>query len=327
MRQRTVGLMLGDRFGIGPEIVAKALGTETFDTQLVIIGDRRVFEAGRSIAKADFPYRRLRAIDELSSSAGDVAFIEQPADHLPVEPLGRLSDDAGREVLDHLSLLVDWSVAGRIDGFVFAPLNKQAMRRGGLTGSDELGHIIERTAFTGEAGEINILGDLWTTRVTSHIPLRDVAASITTKNVAAAIRLAAHGLQRTGKSDPTIAVAGLNPHAGDGGLFGSEEIDIIGPAVEAARQSGLRALGPYPPDTVFISARDNGTDAVVSMYHDQGQIAVKLMGFAEGVTLLAGLPFPVTTPAHGTAFDIAGHGTAKADAMRAALRLCIAMDK
>ncbi len=326
MSRSTVGLMLGDRFGVGPEVAAKALDTETPGARLVVLGDRRVFEYGRSLANANFRYRRLRSIDDLGDQDG-VFLVDRPIDDLPVEPLGHLNEHAGREVLDQLSLLVDWATAGRIDGFVFAPLNKQAMRQAGLVGADELDHIIERAAFRGHAGEINVLGDLWTTRVTSHIPLRDVATSITTENVQAAIQLAAVSLRRASVSDPTVAVSGLNPHAGDGGLFGTEEIDIIGPAVAAAQNAGLRVTGPFPPDTVFIHASQNRTNAVVSMYHDQGQIALKLIGFARGVTLLAGLPFPVTTPAHGTAFDIAGSGTAKADGMQAALQLCIAMDK
>jgi Pyridoxal phosphate biosynthetic protein PdxA len=160
---------------------------------------------------------------------------------------------------------------------------------------------------------------LATTRVTSHVPLRAVADLITEDRVLDAIRLAHETLRAGGNPRPRIGVAGLNPHAGDGGIFGREEIEVIGPAVARARAQQIAADGPYPSDTVFLRARDRAFDAVVTTYHDQGQIAMKLMGFERGITIAAGLPVPVTTPAHGTAFDIAGRGIARVDAVREAL--------
>ena len=150
--------------------------------------------------------------------------------------------------------------------------------------------------------------NLATTRVTSHVSLREVADLITEDAVIDAIRLADRTLRASGNPHPKIGVAGLNPHAGDGGIFGREEIDVIAPAVERAKTQQIAVSGPYPSDTVFLRARDGAFDAVVTMYHDQGQIAMKLMGFEQGITIQAGLPIPITTPAHGTAFDIAGKG-------------------
>jgi len=170
-----------------------------------------------------------------------------------------------------------------------------------------------------------VLGDLWNARVTSHVPLSEVAGLITTERVLRGLKLTDAAMRAAGFEHPRIAVAGLNPHAGDGGNFGREEIDVIGPAVEEAKQLNISADGPFPSDTVFLRAKNGAFDAVLTMYHDQGQIAMKLMGFDRGVTLLGGFPFPICTPAHGTAYDIAGRGIANIGATRAATLLAAEM--
>jgi 4-hydroxythreonine-4-phosphate dehydrogenase len=157
--------------------------------------------------------------------------------------------------------------------------------------------------------------------VTSHIPLADVARSITREAILSELALTFETLRRAGIAAPRVAVAGLNPHAGDGGSFGREEIEIIAPAIAEASAQGMAAEGPFPPDTVFLTALKNGFHAVLTMYHDQGQIAMKLMGFDRGVTMVGGLPFPVCTPAHGTAYDIANQGVADVGASEQALLL------
>jgi 4-hydroxythreonine-4-phosphate dehydrogenase len=179
--------------------------------------------------------------------------------------------------------------------------------------------------FEGAATEFNILEGLWNARVTSHIPLAKVAASLSVEAIVEALGLTADALRAAGFTPPRIGVAALNPHAGDGGNFGREEIDIIEPAVRKAKAMGLPAEGPYPADTVFVRAKGGQFDAVLTMYHDQGQIAMKLLGFDRGVTLLGGFPFPICTPAHGTAYDIAGRGIANVGAARAALLLAAKM--
>jgi 4-hydroxythreonine-4-phosphate dehydrogenase len=179
--------------------------------------------------------------------------------------------------------------------------------------------------FEGYHGELNVLGDLMTTRVTSHIGIRDVADSISGEGVRNAIGLAEETLRRAGKARPRIAVAALNPHAGDNGKFGREEIDILEPEIRAAQERQMDVSGPWPSDTVFLKATRGEVDAVVTMYHDQGQIAIKLLGFERGVTVAGGLPIPVATPAHGTAFDIAGKNRANVGATRAAFDLLVRM--
>jgi 4-hydroxythreonine-4-phosphate dehydrogenase len=177
----------------------------------------------------------------------------------------------------------------------------------------------------GPASEFNVLDGLWNARVTSHISLAEVASHITRERVLRALRLTDASMRTAGFERPRIAVAGLNPHAGDGGNFGREEIEAIGPAVEEAISDGIATEGPFPADTVFLRARSGAFDAVLTMYHDQGQIAMKLMGFDRGVTLLGGFPFPICTPAHGTAYDIAGKGVAGVGAARAAILLAVEM--
>jgi 4-hydroxythreonine-4-phosphate dehydrogenase len=185
--------------------------------------------------------------------------------------------------------------------------------------------MADRLQWKGHISEINVLDDLWTSRVTSHVGLRQVSALITKEAVYDAIVLIVGALRLAGVAEPRLLVAALNPHGGEGGLFGNEEIEAIAPAIEQARMEGIQASGPFPADTIFLRARKGGCDAVVSMYHDQGQIAMKLMGFERGVTVQGGLPLPITTPAHGTAFDIAGQGKANPQGLYQAFRLACRM--
>lgn len=313
MNMPNIGLMLGDRNGIGPEIAIKLLSERaTHETaRITLVGDPDVLAHGCKVTGLALP--------------PEVRFIQRTT--CPGEAIGtgKVSAAAGAEVLDHLQFLLEQFRSGEIEGIVFAPLNKQAMRQGGLPAGDELDYVIDRIAFHGNCGELNKLDRLWTSRVTSHIPLREVADAITTPRVLAAIELASDTVRAAGTPAPRIAVAGLNPHAGDGGTFGDEEIRIIAPAVAQARAAGIDAKGPFPCDTVFVAAKDGAFDAVVSMYHDQGQIAMKLMGFGRGVTVMGGLPVPIATAGHGTAYDIVGRNIARADGMREALRVCVSM--
>ena len=186
---------------------------------------------------------------------------------------------------------------------------------------DEIAFSAEVIGAEGSAGEFNILDKLWNARVTSHIPLAEVPARLTKERIFRALKLTDACMRSAGFLCPRIALAGLNPHAGDGGNFGREEIDVIAPAVEAGKRDGICVEGPFPADTVFLRAKNGAFDAVLTMYHDQGQIATKMHGFNRGVTVTAGLDAVFTTPAHGTAFDIVGKGVASTGAMESALHL------
>lgn len=320
--KRTIALMVGDRYGVGPELVSRF--TASLDTSpmggvcVVVIGDKAVLDRGRQVEGLAGDYPVCGSWDDVPDAPW--CLLDRPFEAETV-PVGRVSSEAGREMLAHLAFAIEAAHDRKIDGLVFGPLNKQAMLMAGHKAGDELDFFNSLLPSEHQTGEINVLGDLWTSRVTSHVPLRQVADGITFDAVTRAIELMQETLVRSGKVSPRIAVAGLNPHAGDGGAFGSEEIDIIGPAVEAARERQLRVDGPYPADTVFSRAINEPYDAVVTMYHDQGQIALKLMGLGRGVTLLAGFQLPIATPGHGTAYDLAGTGRAKVDGLAAAVAL------
>ena len=322
-----IGILPGDPAGIGPELVAKVLDDQGLRdrAQVLLIGDEPVFELGQTQANVQ---QELEQVDARSDSWTDSRSIPVHhnetigADEILV---GEVTHASGRSSLANLDLALELAQDGRIDAIVFGPFNKAALHAAGMEQEDELQYMAARLDVREHASELNTLDGLWTSRVTSHIALRDVAESISEERIARAVLLIDRTLRRSGLRQPRIAVAALNPHAGDGGNFGCEEIDIIRPAVEKLARRQLAVDGPWPSDTVFLKARRGEIDAVVTMYHDQGQIALKLMGFDRGVTVLGGLPIPIATPAHGTAFDIAGQGVADTGAMRAALEMACDM--
>ena len=315
-----VGLLLGDPCGIGPELVARLVTGGELDPGVatVVIGEPRLLARGAEIAGVELRLPVISSPEEAEAHAGSAVLMEGPSLDPDEVPIGEASARAGRYVLDAFRQGLGLAQRHELGAICFAPCNKQAMHAGGLEFEDELRFFAHELGHDGYVGEINATGELATTRVTSHVPLAEVAGLITEDAVLKATRLAHDTLRAAGNPHPRIAVAGLNPHAGDGGIFGREEIDVIAPAVGRARAEQITAAGPYPADTVFVRARDGEFDAVVTMYHDQGQIAMKLMGFERGITILAGLPVPITTPAHGSAFDIAGTGKARIDALRQA---------
>lgn len=322
-----VGLLLGDPTGIGPELVAKLLaGYDVHEhADLVVIGDRRVFEMGQKVAGLSLSSRIVHRFEDARFGTGEIQLLDFPGVSLDEFTVGGLSAKAGKSVLDVLAFTLDVARDGKIDAIVFAPFNKQAMHLGGSPFPDELHFMADRLRWTGHFSEINVLDNLWTSRVTSHIGLKQVSALITKDGVHKAIVLIDGALRLSGVKEPRLLVAALNPHGGEGGLFGTEEIEAIGPAIEQARSEGIQASGPFPADTIFVRAKKGACDAIVSMYHDQGQIAMKLMGFERGVTVQGGLPIPITTPAHGTAFDIAGQGKANPQGLYQAFRIACRM--
>ena len=224
---------------------------------------------------------------------------------------------------------MDGAQAGDIDAICFAPLNKQAMKIGGMQHEDELHHFAKHLGVTGYFCEFNTLGDLWTSRISSHVPLKDVASFLSVERIQQASELIYRSLLASGVKAPKVAIAAFNPHGGDGGVCGREEVDIIAPAVRALQvrdwPTDAPFHGPFPADTIFLKATAGEYQAIVTMYHDQGQIAIKLLGFSRGVTVQGGLPIPITTPAHGTAYDIAGQGKASVEAIWQAFQIASRM--
>lgn len=305
-----IALAMGDPAGISPELAARLIVSSriTAAARLVVIGDRRILEGGAKAAGLPLSVDTVE-IDEIGPAERPVLIDLGNLDPAAVA-IGEATPAGGRFAVESFSHALRLAEAGQVAAVCYTPLNKKAMRFAHPGYDDESRFIQELLQLAGKVKEFNVLDTVWNARVTSHIPLKDVAAHLSREAILAEIRLTVDCLKQSGVKAPRLLVAGLNPHAGDGGSFGTEEIDIIGPAVDAAAAEGYDVSGPYPADTVFLTALRDGYHAVLTMYHDQGQIAMKLIGFDRGVTMLGGLPFPVCTPAHGTAYDIAGKGIA-----------------
>jgi 4-hydroxythreonine-4-phosphate dehydrogenase len=326
-RKPRLAVVLGDPAGVGPEmgvkLLARAANREA--AELLLIAPASVLASGEGIAGIQLDVDTSTMPDTLRFGGGRIAHLVQPEPRAGAVVLGECSVAAGQAALAGLASATELAREGLVDAILFAPLNKHALRLAGMQEEDELRFMQVRFGVRGFVCEFNVTDGLWTSRVTSHVPLREVADLITPQSVADAVHIIDAALRRSGVARPRIAVSGLNPHAGDGGSIGREEIEVIAPAVERMRRDGIDASGPWSPDTVFIAARRGDFDAVVSMYHDQGQIAMKLMGFERGVTLHGGLPVPVATSASGSAFDIAGRGVARVDGLQHAFDLCVGM--
>ena len=314
MKKPVIALAIGDPAGISPELTAKVVALKEVReaARVVVVGDRRIFDDGARIAGIEVP---------------DVEFQDLKHQNPSTIKRGVAAKAGGESALNNYRTALRMVADGKADAACFTPFNKQAMRMAEPTYDDEILFTSNVLGFKGLATEFNVLEGLWNARVTSHIPLAEVSVNLSIEKIVAALGLTATALRAAGFNPPRIGVAALNPHAGDGGNFGREEIDIIEPAVRKAKAQGLPADGPYPADTVFVRAKAGQFDAVLTMYHDQGQIAMKLLGFDRGVTLLGGYPFPICTPAHGTAYDIAGKGVANVGAARAALLLAARMSQ
>jgi 4-hydroxy-L-threonine phosphate dehydrogenase PdxA len=318
-----LGLMLGDYTGIGAEQCARVLADGRLDdaARLVVIGDARVLMQGARDAGVTLAARAYAAPEDIDWPRDDIPLIDLKNLDPATIQRAQMSPESGRISGETLSFMIDLALAGRIDGITFAPLSKGALHAGGWRFNDEHQMFAHLTGHDGFFGEMNVLDNLWMSRVTSHVSLRTAIDQITPGRIEQAIVLADQTMRNAGFSEPRIAVAALNPHGGENGLFGREEIDIIAPTINRAAAGGIHCSGPYPSDTVFLKAFAGDYDGVLSMYHDQGQIATKLKGFNRGVTVTAGLKTVFTTPAHGTAFDIVGKGCASTGALEYAVRL------
>lgn len=315
--------MLGDVTGIGPELCAKILasGKPNHLARIVVFGDARVLELGMQDAGVRFSYSTCTNIDDVRWPRGDVPLVDLKNIDPAQFERGGASAESGRLTGETLKTMIDAAVSGKIDGICFAPLNKGALNRGGWKFHDEHQMFAKLTGHDGFFGEMNVIEQFSTFRVTSHIALREAVTLVQPERIRAAVMLAQNSLKAMGHETPRIGVAALNPHCGENGLFGDEEITIIRPTVDALRSEGVNCIGPVSSDVIFLKALRGEFDGVVMMYHDQGQIATKLLGFNKGVTVTAGLKTVFTTPAHGTAYDIVGRGKADTGALEHALQL------
>jgi 4-hydroxythreonine-4-phosphate dehydrogenase len=326
MAKRHLAITMGDPAGIGPEIIVKACARlhdrlDTSDLKLLIIGSRRAFDLANRQLSAGIDAAEVRADDAEWPNLG---FLQADAEGAPIEP-GVLSADGGRFSYKAVEQGVRLAVSGRIGGIVTAPLNKEALNKAGY---HYPGHTEMLAELTGVRGSVMLLahGNMRVSHVSTHVALQDVPSRLTPERLRHVIDLTNKALLGIGIAHPKIAIAALNPHAGEGGLFGRQDIEVSQPVIDEMVKQGLDIIGPVPGDTVFVKLRAGQYDAVVAMYHDQGHIPVKLLGFEidpatgkwqelSGVNITLGLPIIRTSVDHGTAFDIAGKGIANERSM------------
>lgn len=318
-----VGFTMGDAAGIGPEIIVKAFA-HGLPAPAIVFGDAGALRRAARMLGMACHIREIASPAQAACTPGQIDVIQAGA-ALPADlPPGRPTAVAGQGAYDYLCRAIDAAQAGQIRAIVTAPLSKHSMH---LAGIDQPGHteILAERSGTEHYAMMLANDELRVLLVTIHIALAEVPARITAQAEMQAIRLADQACRRMGVAQPRVAVAGLNPHAGEDGKFGREDIDIIAPAVAAARALGIDASGPWPGDTIFMRARRGEFDIVVAQYHDQGLIPVKYLGIDHGVNVTVGLPFVRTSVDHGTAFDIAGQGLADARSLQAAFDLALSM--
>ena len=324
-----LALVIGDPAGVGGELMAKLLADPGLppDSRVIVIGDRRVLKAGEAVAGSVLSLPSVDSVEAALASNAPIVVLDMANLDPATIRMGEVSAAGGRSVLENLATALKLAREGKVDAITFTPFNKQALKLGGNPFNDELEFMVDELGCVGTVGEFNVMDHLWNARVTSHVPIREVADLLSVERIVSRLHLTDQTMRAAGFEHPRIAVAALNPHAGEGGAFGHEDDAIIAPAVVQAKAEGLDVSGPFPSDTVFLRARDGHFDAVLTMYHDQGQIAIKLLGFEYGVTLLAGMQVPITTPAHGTAYDIAGAGKANLEPTRRAFALACALSQ
>ncbi|MBF6630072.1 MAG: 4-hydroxythreonine-4-phosphate dehydrogenase PdxA [Comamonas sp.] len=345
-KQKAIAITQGDSAGIGPEIIAKAFRDQPQLMQgCFVVGDvatlRRGAQAIFASGDAHLPVAQLESVPEVwDMPARCIPVWQLP--HIPgPAPWGKISADAGCAAAMSVQWAARAALRGEIAALVTAPLHKEALHAAGVAypGHTELlqAEAAQHCGVALSAMPVRMMlanRQLRTVLVSIHVSLRQAIEAVTHDNIVQTLRITHEALQRVLGRRPRIGVAGLNPHAGEGGLFGSEEITIIAPAVQTAQTQGIDAHGPFAPDTIFMRARDVESragefDVVLAMYHDQGLIPVKYLGVEDGVNVTLGLPLVRTSPDHGTAFDIAGQGIADASSMMEAVRMAqeLALDR
>ena len=320
MQKPVIAITMGDAAGIGPELIVKLLayGNAYEICNPLVIGVPKVIE---DIAQTIGAGIQIRAIQEPAQAHFTPPYIDilRPED-LNIEHIcfGKLDPAMGRGAALCLRKAFELAMEGYVQGVVSAPLNKEAFHLAGYEYADELEYLAD---FTGSQNTFmfGVASSIWTMMVTEHIAFRDILKFIKKDRILLFIRQMQDVLKQVGVSEPRIAVAALNVHAGEGGLFGREEIDEINPAIQQAKEQGIHVEGPVPADMVFVRALEGDFDGIVYMYHDQANIARKLQPKEKGCTLFMGLPVPCGTTAHGTAFDKAGKGIADPGSLTAAL--------
>ncbi|KGQ62832.1 4-hydroxythreonine-4-phosphate dehydrogenase PdxA [Gallibacterium anatis] len=321
-----LGITMGDAAGIGAEIIVKSLADKHLYeiAQPVVIGDKKMMQRALDLLQSPLKINVVTNLDNLNTKYGTIDLVD--LDNVPADlPYSQVDPRAGKAAYEYVEKAVQYAMANKIQAVVTAPLNKEALHAGGkmFPGHTE---ILAQLSGTKDYSMMLVSEKLRVIHVTTHVQLRKACDLVKKERVLTVIKLADENAKMLGFKQPRVAVAGLNPHSGENGMFGDEDRKEIVPAVEAAKQLGINASGPIPPDTVFHRAANlNEFDIVVVMYHDQGHIPIKLLGFDTGVNVTVGLPFIRTSVDHGTAFPIAGKGIADSKSMTESLYLAAQM--
>ncbi|MEH8022663.1 4-hydroxythreonine-4-phosphate dehydrogenase PdxA [Gallibacterium anatis] len=321
-----LGITMGDAAGIGAEIIVKSLSDKHLYeiAQPIVIGDKKMMQRALDLLQSPLKINVVEKLDNLNTKYGTIDLVD--LDNVPADlPYSQVDPQAGKAAYEYVEKAVQYAMANKIQAVVTAPLNKEALHAGGkmFPGHTE---ILAQLSGTKDYSMMLVSEKLRVIHVTTHVQLRKACDLVKKERVLTVIKLADENAKMLGFKQPRVAVAGLNPHSGENGMFGDEDHKEIVPAVEAAKQLGINAIGPIPPDTVFHRAANlNEFDIVVVMYHDQGHIPIKLLGFDTGVNVTVGLPFIRTSVDHGTAFPIAGKGIADSKSMTESLYLAAQM--
>ena len=318
-----IALLLGDPSGIGPELISKLLNNEiTNNANIVVIGEKNILEGGNKISGSSQNLKYVDYFDQINFEEGNKFFLDISDEKNHSYKLSECSKESGESVLSALNLALELAKENKIHAINFGPFNKTSLKLGGNKYSDELHLMAEKLEVKNFFCEFNVIDNFWTARVTSHIPIKEVPDHVKKEKIMKPIKLINEAMKLNGIKVPRVAVQALNPHA----EFGTEEKDEIIPAIEEAKKLGINADGPLPCDTSFITAYKNKNhDCIVGMYHDALQSGLKAFGFDRGVTVQGGLPVPITTPAHGTAFDIAGKNEANLEPTLNSFKIALTM--
>jgi len=323
-----VAITMGDAAGIGPEVVAKALlSREIYHIcRPLVIGASMVMQKAIELSKGTLELHIITAASEVMGQSGTMDLLDMHNLDQDQVVSGRISPACGKAAVEFIIKAAQLALQGEIDALVTAPINKEATRQAGF---GELGHLELLAHYTRatEYATMLVSGPLRVVHLTTHYSLKEALGYVTGERIFARLKLTHQSFRSWGIERPRIAVAGLNPHGGEGGILGNEEIEEISPAIKFAREMGIDARGPFPADTVFLRAIKGEFDVVLAMYHDQGHIPVKVFGFEKSVSVALGLPFIRTSVDHGTAFDIAGKGVAEAESMKEAIKVAVSLSR
>ena len=322
-KKKNIALLLGDPSGIGPELISKLLAqNELANANITVIGEKNILNSGDKITGNTSDLEIVTDFNEINFDKKNKYFLDISKGNNKDYNLSECSAESGETVLNALNLALELAKEKKIDAINFGPFNKTSLKLGGCKFDDELHHMADKLNVKSFFCEFNVVDNFWTARVTSHIPIKEVPEHIKKDKIMKPIKLINEAMKLNGIENPRVAVQALNPHA----EFGNEEKDEIIPAIEEAKKLGINADGPLPCDTSFITAfKNKNHDCIVGMYHDALQSGLKAFGFDRGVTVQGGLPIPITTPAHGTAFDIAGKNQANLEPTLQSFKIALRM--